>query len=404
MSHHNKQNFSKISKFFWVPLFLISYNFLANLSNDLYLPTFPSLVHALNTSSTYVQLTLTAWFAGVVAPQLIFGPLSDHIGRRPLLFWGGVCFAVASLMCALSLNIWMLLSARFLQGIGVCSLNIASYSIISELYEYDYRVHLLNYISICGILAPLLGPIIGGYIFIYYGWQMIFFLIFFTAIICLLGLWFKLPESNTQIKQSSLSIESIYKSYSSLIKNHYYMKTLISYSLLLGGLIAYLTAAPFIIINLFHIAPENFGFNQVLIFFGYISGALCVLFLIKSHGHAFLIRIGLLFIGLACFLLILTGIFWSQNLWFFLISMAIYMLGLGICTSPMTNEVISLDHKNKGSTAAFLGFGMATSCMFSSLLVGLFYNDTLLSITSIIFVIGLLATSVFYTYSKFTNK
>jgi DHA1 family bicyclomycin/chloramphenicol resistance-like MFS transporter len=231
----NMENTSS-NRLSWIPILLIIFNFTANLSNDIYLPSLPRLIQVFHTSANTVQLTMTIWFAGVAIPQLFFGPLTEKYGRRPILMWGGVCFVISSLLCCVASSIHMLLIARFFQGVGVCSLNVTSFSILSDLYAYKQRIKIMTQISICGTLAPLIGPIIGGYILTLLGWRENFMLIFSLGLISLIGLKLSLPETNLELNTEATKLKRVAANYLSLLKTHGFLTHLIPYCLMLGGL------------------------------------------------------------------------------------------------------------------------------------------------------------------------
>ena len=264
-----KQNHS-----LWIPILLIFFNLIANLANDIYLPIMPELVKIFDISPNMMQLTVVAWFSGIAFPQLLLGPLSDWIGRRPVIVGGGICLILASIICMFSSNIEMIIVGRFFQGIGVCSVNIASFSVASDIYVDKQRVRLLTYITMCSSISPLLGPFVGSNILVWFSWQIIFLLVVLLAGLNLVGIWYKLPETNFQKNSKALHLQYIYKYYASLIKNNYFLKHTIPYCLVMGGLIAYLTAAPFIVIEKFMMSLEYFSYIQFFVFGSYIISSL----------------------------------------------------------------------------------------------------------------------------------
>ena len=179
-----------------IAFLLVLYNFSANLSNDIYLPSMPKLVEFFHSDAATLQFTMTDIDFGVAVPQLFFGPLTDRLGRRPVLILGGLCFLFATLICMSATQIQVLIIGRLLQGIGVCSLNVTTFSILVDLFDYKKRTQIMNKISLFGTLAPLIGPVLGGYILIYLGWRFNFSVVFALAFIGIIGLYFKLPESN----------------------------------------------------------------------------------------------------------------------------------------------------------------------------------------------------------------
>lgn len=378
----------------WLPLFLIIYNFCANLSNDIYLPSLPTLVTAFDTTPSIVQFTMTVWFAGVSLPQLFLGPLSDQIGRRPILFFGAGCFLLATLLCIFSNHINLLILARFFQGVGVCSLNVTTYSILADLYSYKERVNITNRISMWGNLAPLVGPIIGGYLLISLGWQANFIVILLLGLVSVAGLWFVLPESNTEFHQSTLKLDYLYQTYASLIKNKSFIKFLLPYCFMLGGLIVYLTAAPFIIITQLKVSPAYFGLVQMPVFIAYILGSLYIGFLSDDVKIRQRLNDGIKIALFGSMLMVVSCLF-ETSLILFIVPIAIYSLGFSLCAGSMVTECMSAAGRAKGAAAAFLGFGMAVCCMLSSLAIGLVYNGTMISIASLLFLIMTLAAIVY---------
>lgn len=390
MTIQNTKNFT------WIPSLLMLYNFCANLANDIYLPSMPNLVQIFSTSSATMQFTMSAWFAGVALPQLFFGPLTDKVGRRPVIFGGGLCFLIATAICASAPNVWVLIVARFFQGVGVCSLNVTTFSILIDLYNYKDRTQLMSKINMFGTMAPIIGPIIGGYIVTCCHWRISFVLIFILGLVSLVGLWFKLPESNLYLNPHALNAKNIYKNYLLLIQSRGFLKHLIPYCLILGGLIIYLTSAPFIIIGKFHISPSHFGYTQLPVFGAFILGSL---YLAKVKEDLMLRKLlirGVVLVCIGGILMIITNFLFQESLFSFILPMVVYSLGFSLCGSPLVNEVMSTGTLTKGSAAAFLGFGMAISCMFSSFILGIVYDGSSVSVAKLLFCFTMMATLVYF--------
>jgi Bcr/CflA subfamily drug resistance transporter len=385
----------------WIPFLIIAYNFLANLSNDIYLPSLPKMTHIFHTSSSTMQLTMTSWFAGVAAPQLFLGPLTDKIGRRPVIIYGGVCFLIATLLCIFSPDPGILILGRFLQGVGVCSLNVTSYSILTDLYSYHQRSKVINLLAIFGTIAPLIGPILGGYIFQLFGWQANFIFIFFLVLFCVLGLIFKLPESNLSPNYYALNIKNICMSYHAILVDKNFLKFLIPYCLLLAGLVAYNTGASFIIIDKFKIPPDLFGYILFPISFSYLLGVFCIHYTGSRFSIHQLIYFGLVCVCFSTILMFVINIIFTNTLLTFVSPMVIYALGFSLCSSALINEIMSLATANKGATAALLGFCMAMGCVSSNTLLSITYDGTVISIANLIL---LFSITSFITYIKLSPR
>lgn len=385
----------------WVTIFLILYNFCANLSNDIYLPCLPELVTRFDSTSSMLRLTMTAWFAGVALPQLFLGPMCDRYGRRPILLIGGMCFISATMICMLANNVEMLIIGRFLQGLGVCSLNVTSYAILMDLYPYHARIKIMNRMSMVGTLAPLIGPVLGGYILIYLGWRANFMAILILGLFSVLGLAKCFTESQTELNQQALKVRHVFGNYAQLLRNKIYLNHVITFALLLGGLVAYLTAAPFIIIKKLHIAPEYFGYTQLPIFALYILGALFVNRQTDEQTMRKTLNFGVKLLTLGSFLMIVLGIFFINTLWILILPMMLYVFGFSLCGSPLIAEAMSSVRVNNGMASAFLGFCMAISCTLSCLVLEVFYNGTSLSLGILLFVLSMIGLRFYLSLAKY---
>jgi DHA1 family bicyclomycin/chloramphenicol resistance-like MFS transporter len=386
----------------WVAALLIIFNFIANLANDSYLPSMPKLAEVFHATSGTLQFTMSAWFAGVALPQLFFGPLSERIGRRPVLLGGGICFIIATLSAAFAMNIESLIASRFFQGVGVCCLNVTSFSILTDLYEHSLRKKIINKLNIVGSLSLLLGPIIGGYLFIYVGWQSNFIFIFILAAFTLAGLYFALPESHLELNPQALKLKTLFENYISLAKNKMFMGNLVPYCLLLGGLIAYLTAAPFIIIELFQVSPQEFGFTQLPIVCSYIGSAMLVGQLEKHFPRVSSQNVGFVLLMLSSIFILLIDYGSVIHLTSFIVCISLYAAGFGFCSATLVSDALSACQHHVGSAAAMLGAGMAGACTLASAGIGMTYNGTVSSFAFMLLAISFVAVAVFLSLKKWS--
>nr|QST87835.1 chloramphenicol resistance protein [uncultured organism] len=385
-----------VKNLFWFPLFLLLYSFTGNVSNDIYMPSMPILVHVFNTDDHWVQLTLAMWFLGAAAPQLLMGPIADCYGRRALLFWGGLIFLLSTLICAVSTHIGWLIVARFFQGVGVCSLTIVSFVVIHELFTGHHAVRLLALLNVCNSVAPLLGPLLGGYIFLLLGWRANFFIVFFLALIGLIGLWRCLPESKIPLDYQALAPKMLFSNYLALLKNRLFMTHLISYGLFFSGMIAYLSGAPFVIINLLKIPAQHFGLTQLAVFGAFMLTSLLVGKLVQRYGSHKIIWLGAIIIVLSSVVMVWCSIILPHSLYGFVGSMMGYAAGFGLAGSPLAKETLSANPQAGGFAAAMLGFSMTGFSSLASIIVSAVYNQTIISVAAIILIISLLALLIIF--------
>lgn len=379
----------------WVPLLLIVYNFTANLANDIYLPSMPKLAAQFTVSSNDLQLTMTAWFAGIALPQLFFGPLTDRFGRKPIIMGGGICFLIGTFVCALSTHLSLLIAGRFFQGVGVCSLNVTTFAILADLYNRRERSPIINKITFSQNLAPLLGPILGGFILTNLHWRVNFLLILILGSVCLAGLSKKLPESNQT--KTILSFKIIFTNYFKIICNKYYIVNLFVYCSLLAGLIAYLTASPFVMIKQMNFSPETFGIAQVPIFGSFMLGS----FILSRVKHEIpgITLYGVIIASIFSFFMLVLSLFFKDQWIIFILPMSFYAFGFGLSAGQLINEIMSCEPNHKGLASSLLGLMMAISCFFSSLTVSIFYNGHIQSVAIWIVLFVFFGASIYYFFS-----
>lgn len=360
--------------FLYCPLFIILYNFTGNLSNDIFLATLPALAQDLGTSPFLAQLTMTLWFLGVALPQAFFGFIADRVGYRPLMLWGSLIFIGGSLCCSIAPNIYILLSGRFLQGIGVASLNITTFATVrSHFYDEQSSVKFISWINITGSLAPLVGPVIGSFLFTIFGWRSTFFCILLLGICSFIGLYYFMLEGsefNNKGNEDKLSFFYFYKS----LLNKKLIIPIITYTSFLAALIAYLTTAPFIIHNQFAIPIKYFGLTQLPPFSAFILGGLIVNRLVKYFALNKLILIGLIINSLTILSFVSVLLFPKViSIYIYLGAVSLFLFSFAFIGSPLLSLALG-STSQKGGSAAFLGLCMSLMASLASLLTALLYN------------------------------
>jgi Bcr/CflA subfamily drug resistance transporter len=384
-----------IKNLFLFPIFLFLYSFTGNVSNDIYMPSMPSLVQVFNTSAHWIQMSLALWFLGAAAPQLLMGPIADRYGRRMLLFVGGCIFLLSTLICAISNHVGYLILARFFQGVGVCSLTVVSFIVIHELFSGHQCVRLLSLLNVCNSAAPLLGPLIGGYIFLLLGWRANFFVVFVLGLIGLLGLWKWMPESKINLDYTALRPRILLTTYCSLLKNRIFIRHLLAYGLFFGGIIAYLSGAPFVIINLLKVPAQYFGVTQLAVFGAFIVTSLLVDKLVKRYHTRQVILLGSILIALAAVMMLLMSFIYPRSLYGFVGAMMLYGAGFGLASSPLVKETLSASPNSGGFAAAMLGFSMSGFSSLGSFAVSIVYNQTIASVAVVILIMSLTALLIY---------
>ena len=229
---------------------------LTALSIDIYLPSMPGLVTALQTDWSTVQLTLSVFVFAFAVGQLVYGPLSDRLGRRIPLLGGLGLYLVANLICAAAPGIEILLVGRFLQGLGACSGVVGCNAIVRDCFSGAQSTRAFARIASVTSLAPIIAPVIGGFLEKHSGWRASFLFLAGFSLVLLLLVAFKLRETLPKSMRGQSRTANNYRE----ILTH---KTWIGYSLIsgltFGALFAFIATSSDLIVRGLNISPQTYG-------------------------------------------------------------------------------------------------------------------------------------------------
>lgn len=386
------ENSMKIAGIF--PILLACYEMVTYLSNDMYLPALPQMAHDLSVSNELTQLSLTTWFLGAASMQLFLGPMSDRFGRRPILLLGGLIFTLATIVCATTSDITVLLIARLLQGCAVCSVTVAGYAAVHEIYDQKEAIRIFAIMSSITLLGPAFGPMAGGLVLYFAHWRDIFWLLAGLAIILIAFLYRRMPESLAIEQRHPIHFSKIYQNYKEIITNKNFMLNILSLCSFFTVLISWITTAPFIVIDMFHYSPFLFGVFQVFVFGSFIIGGRFVKLGIDYIGVKNLIRVSLFICVAASILSILSASIFADQFIYFVIALMIFAFGAGLSFSPLQRLAIESSTTPMGSRTAILSSMMSLSGTLGSLLASYFYSGTTFSLALIVLIATLFSVFV----------
>lgn len=249
------------SLFFLV--YLAALGAFGSLINDLYLPTLPQMRHEFHTSRSVVQLGLSFGMAGLGLGELYWGPLSDRIGRKPVLYVSLAVFLAAALASVFSPTIFFFNCCRLAQGLGGAGAILLARTIPTDDFSGKALAKIMAVVGAINGIAPAAGPLFGGMMADTIGWRGVFvFLAILGGVMIALGT--RLPESLPPARRKKGSLEALLREYVLLTRNRPFMIHVLLKGAALGALFCYLSAGPFIL-------EEHFGFNAFA--FGAILGS-----------------------------------------------------------------------------------------------------------------------------------
>ncbi|OCG25722.1 Bcr/CflA family drug resistance efflux transporter [Gilliamella sp. HK2] len=284
MQNQNTQVEIKISK--KALIFILGLlSMLMPLSIDMYLPSMPTIAHNFNVADTAVQLTISCYLLGFSVGQLLFGPLTDSYGRRNVLIFGLIMFIGAALSCAIATNINQLITARFFHGIAAAATTIVINALMKDIYrDRDEFSKMMSFVMLISNVAPLLAPIIGGFILYWFNWRANFYTICLIALACFGLVVTNIPETLAKAKRDRFSLVRILSNFIMLFRHRQALTYMMIGAFSGAGLFCFLSLGPFVYMNLHGVASTNFGY--------YFALNIIVMILMNTVNSRFVKRVG----------------------------------------------------------------------------------------------------------------
>lgn len=352
-------------------------------SIDMYLPGFPTIAANLHTTVDRVAYSLSSFFIGICLGQLICGPLLDRFGRKVPLLTGLIIYILASIGCALSKTVEMLILFRFLQALGGCVGMVTPNAIVRDVFPVEQSAKIFSMLILILGISPILAPTAGSYIVANFGWQYVFVVLTIVTTLILFAVIKWLPESKGADPDFSLKPKSILKGFINVLKEPQFTTHAIAGAIASAGLFAYLAGSPFVFMQLYGVSEQQYGWIFALIAAGLIGSSQLNNIVLKKYSSKQILRFVLFsqtIIGLVLISGIISnilGIYSTIGLMFLFLSCQGFTFpnSAALAMAPFT--------KGAGSASALLGaFQMALGA-FASALVGLFFNGTAIPMAAV---------------------
>lgn len=348
------------------------------LSTDLYLPSLPLLTRALGADPGTGQLTLSVFLAGFAIGMLVYGPLSDRFGRRPMILAGTALFLAASVACALAPTIEALIAFRFVQALGACCGPVLGRAVVRDVYGPDRAAKVLAYVGVAMAVAPAIGPIIGGQLTVLFGWRTNFWALAVFGALILAITWAILRETNAHRDPSATQLGQLIRNYGMLLRHRAYLGYVLSTALIFGGIFSFISGSSFVLVDGLGLSPAVYGLCFSAIVVGFMLGSFLAGRLTLRLGIDRMIRIGTTVAtigGIAMSACALAGVF---NIAAVIAPFFVFMVGAGVVMPNGLAGAIGPFPTLAGTASALLGFIQMSVSAAIGIAVGQLTSDTAL--------------------------
>jgi MFS transporter, DHA1 family, multidrug resistance protein len=348
---------------------------LGPLSTDFYLPSLPEIARALRTDTAGAQATLSSFLFGFAAGQIIWGPLSDRLGRRPVLMIGLTLFLIATLACALSTSIETLISARFVQALGASGPIVLGRAMARDLYEGPRAGKELARMGMIMGLVPAIAPVFGGVLQGWFGWRSTFLasLVFGLAIMAMVALM--LPETIRARLKEPFSLKAILSGYGLLIGNARFRIYAALTSLAYAGLFAFISGSSFVLIGTYGLSPVAYGFSFGFGVLGYITGTIMAQKMVSRRGMDGVIALGVICLAAGGALMLIAMLITGQRPGLMpslavTLPMTLYAMGVGLTLPQAQASAMMPFPERAGAASSLVGICQMTLSAVVGLGVG----------------------------------
>lgn len=393
---------SKLVRAAKIPLALIcllgALSAFAPMSIDMYLPALPQLVADLKGTTADGQGSLSAFFAGLALGQLFYGPASDRFGRRGPILLGVGLYVIASVVCSLSPSLPVLIAARFVQAFGGCAGSVVARAVVRDRFEPQDCARIFSSLTLVMGLAPILAPILGGFVLRIAGWREIFWCL--AAFGGIMWLWtlLGLKESRSDATRLQAQSEHPVRAYLALLSNPALVGFALCGAFNGAAFFTYISQSADVVIGVYGISPQDFGYVFGANAAGLIGASQLNRFLLQRYSAHRILEVAAILVVMLSAVLIATAFTGFGGMWGVLVPLFFVLSTYGVMMGNTMACALAVDPLRSGTTSAIMGAGGFAAGAVTSKLAAIFYDHTpktLALVMAVCFVLSMLSLFAF---------
>ncbi|MFZ3359860.1 MAG: multidrug effflux MFS transporter [Xanthobacteraceae bacterium] len=374
---------------------------LGPLSMDMYLPSLPAISRALQAPIIDVQLTISSYLFGFAVGQIFYGPISDRIGRKPVLLTALVLYGFASIGCALAQSVDGLIALRFVQALGGAGVIVLARAVVRDIYSGAQASRELSLMGAITAFAPIIAPTIGGLLQTAFGWRATFvLLVIFAAIAGSAATWL-LPETLRRRATEPFSLAKMAALYPSVLAHRGFLANLGIMTTTFVGLFAWVSGAPIVMQGaVYGLSPLVFGMIFAMGAGGYMLGTFTAARIVMRLGIDRTMGIGCVVLAAGGLIMVAVVALHLANVIWFVGSMMIYLAGLGLALPAAMAGALTPFHDRAGTASSLMGFTQQSAAAVAAGAIGLYLGHSAWPVAAAVASMGCVALLIW----AFTRK
>ncbi|MEO6521270.1 MAG: multidrug effflux MFS transporter [Mucilaginibacter sp.] len=324
-------------------------------SIDMYLPSFDAIATDLHTTSSQVALSLSSFFVGLAAGQLLYGPLLDRFGRKRPLYVGLAVYIIASIGCMAAHNVQMLIWLRLLQAIGSCAAAVASVAMVRDLFRVEDNAKVFSLLMLVVGLSPLLAPVAGGAITGMFGWQFIFITLAGISVLILIAVIFALPDGYKPDTTLSLKPWPILLNFWHVLKVPQFYTYAFTGAIAFSGLFAYVSGAPLVLMGIFHMNKNMFSITFASMAAGLVGFSQVNSLVMRYYKSEQILKTALIVQTISGVIFVIASVAGLLGLAGNLFFIFIFLSCLGFISSNASALTLAPFSRNAGTASSLMG-------------------------------------------------
>ncbi len=369
---------------------------LGPVSTDLYLPSLPGMTDALDAEVADIQLTLSLFLAGLAAGQLLWGPLADRFGRRPVLIVGLAIYCIASVVCVVAPSIGVLIAARFVQAFGAAAGPTLCRAIVRDVHGRAGAARVMSYLSAAVAIAPAVAPIFGGFVEVWFGWRANLASLAIYGTLALVATAMLLPETNPSPDPTATHPFRIIGNFGTFLGNRLYLGFLLGVALSYAGIFCFISGSSFVLVDLVGVTPDLYGFCFGAIVIGYIVGSMTGGRLAKRHPPDRMVMAGTALMLLGAGTVFVLALTVEPSVASIVLPTVLFMAGVGL-TMPNAYAGAPIPFpRAAGAASSLVGFVQMTFAALVGVGIGRAYDATARPMTGAMALVAFCAVLVYW--------